>query len=262
MLSRAPKQASVDDPPGGAGGRLDSDKGSEQVAPGKNTPLEGLGAQIASSRMGVRSRLHLSFLGISLFVVIAAAVAIYSFAKVQGELDKITRQNVPVVLSALELSRQVESIVAAAPNLLEATTAEEQQALSANLENDIERLNGRLGELRSYDIDAKAVASIERAVRQLSETVSALDRVLTARLAIKQAKVQLVRKVQDASAEIIVIINPWSSKVAATISDLKTSLADPELFRQETGRAPRRLSPMVGEARDAGPAPLRRFMVR
>ena len=75
-------------------------------------------------RLGVRGRLLLAFLGISAFAVIAAAAAMYSFAEVGKVLGRITQERVPSALASLELSRQAERIVTAAPAFLAATTRE------------------------------------------------------------------------------------------------------------------------------------------
>ena len=65
--------------------------------------------------MGVRARLLLAFLGISMFSLVAAASGLYSLSQVGGALSKITEQRVPEALSWLELSRRVESVVRVAP---------------------------------------------------------------------------------------------------------------------------------------------------
>ena len=69
-------------------------------------------------RLGVRGRLLLAFLGISAFAVIAAAAAMYSFDEVGKVLGRITQQRMPAALASLELSRQAERIVTAAPAFL------------------------------------------------------------------------------------------------------------------------------------------------
>lgn len=86
-----------------------------------------------SHRLGVRGRLVLAFFGVSAFVVLAAAAAIYSFLKVGGELDRITQKRVPAALTSLELSRQAEQIVAIAPTLLAATSAGQYQQVSGTV---------------------------------------------------------------------------------------------------------------------------------
>ncbi len=60
-----------------------------------------------SASMGVRARLLLAFLGISMFSLVAAASGLYSLSQVGGALSKITEHRVPEALSWLELSRRV-----------------------------------------------------------------------------------------------------------------------------------------------------------
>lgn len=84
---------------------------------------------ISRVELGVRGRLFLAFLGISGFAVIAAIAAIYAFSRAGDVLEQITQQRLPPVLASLELSRQAERIVAAAPALLAASSqAEREQA--------------------------------------------------------------------------------------------------------------------------------------
>ena len=79
-------------------------------------------ARLPLQRFGVRWRLLLAFFGVSAFAVIAAAAAMYSFAEVGKLLARITEERVPPALASLELSRQAERIVTAAPAFLAATT--------------------------------------------------------------------------------------------------------------------------------------------
>ena len=56
--------------------------------------------------MGVRGRLLLAFLGISMFSLVAAASGLYSLSQVGGALSRITEQRVPEALSLLVSLRQ------------------------------------------------------------------------------------------------------------------------------------------------------------
>ena len=80
--------------------------------------------------MGVRGRLLLAFLGISMFSLIAAGSGLYSLSQVGAALNNITEQRVPEALSWLELSRRVESVVRAAPALLVVSTVSERVEVS------------------------------------------------------------------------------------------------------------------------------------
>jgi hypothetical protein len=55
---------------------------------------------------GLRGRLLLAFIAISLFVVAAAAAGLYALREVEESLDRITLKTVPVALEARELSRK------------------------------------------------------------------------------------------------------------------------------------------------------------
>ncbi|RLC14058.1 MAG: guanylyl cyclase, partial [Deltaproteobacteria bacterium] len=90
--------------------------------------------------MGVRGRLLLAFLGISMFSLIAAASGLYSLSQVGGALTKITAQRVPQALSWLELSRRVESVVRAAPALLVVDTDNARVEVSNEIASQIAQL--------------------------------------------------------------------------------------------------------------------------
>ena len=99
------------------------------------------------NRFGVRGRLLLSFFGISAFAVFAAATAMYSFLEVGNALERIIQFRVPSAIAALQLSRQVERIVAAAPALLTVTTAPERERVSGMISAEVDRLDSLLGDL-------------------------------------------------------------------------------------------------------------------
>jgi adenylate cyclase len=105
--------------------------------------LAGAGSLL--QRLGVRGRLLLAFLGISAFAVIAAAAAMYSFAEVGKVLGRITQERVPSALASLELSRQAERIVTAAPAFLAATTRAQHQETSRDIAAEVGRLNELMG---------------------------------------------------------------------------------------------------------------------
>jgi len=102
-----------------------------------------------SASLGVRGRLLLAFLGISMFSLVAAASGLYSLSQVGGALDKITEQRVPEALSWLELSRRVEHVVRAAPALLGANTENTRAEVSAEIFAQAEELSTLLRRSRS-----------------------------------------------------------------------------------------------------------------
>ena len=70
---------------------------------------------------GLRGRLLLAFIAISLFVVAAAAAGLYALREVEQALDRITLKTVPIALDARELWRKSEKIISVGPALLNAS---------------------------------------------------------------------------------------------------------------------------------------------
>lgn len=100
--------------------------------------------------LGVGARLLFAFLGISGFAVLAAAAGIYAITQVGAQLDRVDAR-VPVTLASLDLSAPAERIIAAAPALLAATERQRREEVTAQLAEEVARLNGKLRELEADD---------------------------------------------------------------------------------------------------------------
>jgi hypothetical protein len=109
-------------------------------------------------RPGVRGRLLLAFLGISAFAVIAAAAGLYSFGEVGKALGRITEERVPGALASLELSRQAERIVAAAPALLAVHSEQQLQQVSGGIRAEVGKLEQLLEALRQSGLHPACTA--------------------------------------------------------------------------------------------------------
>ena len=120
----------------------------------------------------MRVRLLLAFFGISAFAVIAAAAAMYSFAEVGKVLERITQERVPPALASLELSRQAERIVTAAPAFLAATSSERHQQVSQSIATEVERLRQLLDDLKGSAIAPGALAAVEPAIDGPASAIS------------------------------------------------------------------------------------------
>src|ERR1700738_249824 len=101
--------------------------GLSPLRPSRGRPLSALSGLIP----GLRGRLLLAFIAISLFVVVAAAAGLYALREVEQSLDRITLRTVPVALEARELSRKSEIIFGVGPALVNAGDANEIEELSS-----------------------------------------------------------------------------------------------------------------------------------
>src|SRR5215813_11974025 len=143
----------------------------------------------AVPRLGVASRLLLAFLGISALVVVAAAVAIYSFREIGDVLDRITGRRVPAALALQEVSRQAERIASAAPALLAATTAADHAESSRKIAGEMAELAALLQGLEQRGAaDSVALASMQSAVSRLQINLAALDKLVSDRMVVSELK--------------------------------------------------------------------------
>ena len=145
-------------------------------------------------RMGVRGRLLLAFLGISAFALIAAAAAMYSFSEVGGVLGRITEERVPAALDSLELSRQAERIVAAAPKLLAVANANEQAEVSAEIASEVARLH-QLHRSVEARVGPADLSALQGDIAQMADNLGGLDATVAERLALAEEREAVMRRV-------------------------------------------------------------------
>jgi class 3 adenylate cyclase/HAMP domain-containing protein len=164
-------------------------------------------------RMGVRSRLLLSFIGISGFAVLAAGAAIYSFVEVRKVLDTITEKRVPVALAAQELSSRVERVVAGAPALLQAGTPRAQTDIWNRLGNETKEIDAQLALLRRHVADADALRPLESALMPLRDNLLSLNTLAGERIVLADRKAGLLAELQKASNETQGILGSWTKQI-------------------------------------------------
>ena len=144
--------------------------------------------------------LYVAIFGVSGFVVVAALVSLFSFWRVDAALDRITGESVPLAIASLDLSRQAERIVRAAPGLLTARTPEEQTQHFSSLLRDVDKLQADLADLTVRPEAGEPVASIARSVMQLRQTLEGLNRVVSARMAVRLQEAERLAAAREAGA--------------------------------------------------------------
>jgi signal transduction histidine kinase/DNA-binding response OmpR family regulator len=190
-------------------------------------PAKGLpaGAKSLLERLGVRGRLLLAFLGISAFAVIAAAAAMYSFAEVGKVLGRITQERVPSALASLELSRQAERIVTAAPAFLAATTRAQHQETSRDIAAEVGRLNELMGKLKGSAVAPEAMAAVAPAIDGLQRNLTALDALVASRLDVAERKEQLLRKLSGTNIATQRLVAPGVLVMDSKLAEWRRALA-------------------------------------
>lgn len=183
--------------------------------------------------LGVRARLLLAFFGISAFAVFAAVAAMYSFLQVGRALDRITAQRVPPALASLELSGQVERIVAAAPALLTVTSETQHEQLSKTIAPEVEHLARLVADLERGDLPRPAIQQIKAVVERLRANLDALNALVANRLAARQRKRDLLGELSGAHLATQRLLAPGITVTDAKISQWRRTMKQTTLSPQE-----------------------------
>ena len=178
-----------------------------------------------SASMGVRGRLLLAFLGISMFALVAAASGLYSLSQVGGALNKITAQRVPEALSWLELSRRVESVVRAAPALLVARTDNARNEVSKEITSQIAQIEPFLQRKTSYETEEEKTATddVVKFVADVTENLASLDELVKKRLSIVALKENRIRDLSRAKNIAQRMLEPGERILGAQLADWSRS---------------------------------------
>ena len=193
------------------------------------------------SRLGVANRLLLAFLGISGLAVVGAAVAIFSFRDIGHALDRITARRVPSALASVEVSRQAERIVSAAPALLSAATPADHAESSRKIGVEMQQLASLLEGLEDRGADAVALASMRSAVDGLRLNLESLDRLVADRMVVSELKRGHLSNALTAHNESQNLLTPWLQTVDGEVAQSRRAVDDARLGANERVAAGSRL---------------------
>jgi adenylate cyclase len=198
------------------------------------------------SRFGVRGRLLLAFFGISAFGVLGAGVAFYSFHRIDDALALITQRRVPVALISQELSRHMERILAAAPELLAATTPDEKAQWSVRIATEVNILTSLLRNLRDAGYEDSELAWLEPYVERLRDNLGELNRLINNRLEVAEQKKDLLRKELEVAAAMQQLLGPWASVMDGKIAQWRNLAVNPAVPAERRQAADREFEESLG----------------
>src|SRR5215813_2391197 len=198
------------------------------------------------SRFGVRGRLLLAFFGISAFGVLGAGVALYSFHRIDDALALITQRRVPVALISQDLSRHMERILAAAPELLAATTSDEKAQWSVRISTEVNILTSLLTNLRAAGYEDSELAWLEPYVERLRDNLRELNRLMNNRLEVAEQKKDLLRKELEVAGAMQQLLGPWASVMDGKIAQWRSLAVNPALPADRRQAADREFEESLG----------------
>ncbi|MEM8957859.1 MAG: response regulator [Pseudomonadota bacterium] len=179
--------------------------------------------------MGVRGRLLIAFFGISGLSVVIAVAALTSLASVGQILDRITQTRVPAVLNTIEISRQAERIVAAAPSLLAVDTPGDRSQVSQAIFQEVQVLNGILQTLSAQEEGSDAAVRLKPVIHDLGGTLLELDRTVAYRLDASARKQTLLAQLGETDQAIQSVLAPGTMVLDAKFARLRRQAAQTDL---------------------------------
>lgn len=166
----------------------------------------------------------MAFLGISAFAVLSAVAGTYAFRQVAYALERITEQRVPSAVAALDLSRQADRIVAAAPALLTADSQARHHEVSTAIADEAGRLEALLAQVRGSAADSAGLAAIESAVAGLRRNLDALDDLVARRLEVSARKAALLDHLSGATVTAQRLVRPGIVVMDSQIAALRRQI--------------------------------------
>jgi adenylate cyclase len=140
--------------------------------------------------LGLRGRLLLAFVGISMFTVVAGLGGLYTFNEVVKVLNR-TGATIPPALAAVELTRVTEQVLSSGPRMLDATSEDEVKRHSDTASSDLKTVSRLVDQLRTTAIDPDALDQLSSNVTTLSENLSKLKTVAIERVQSTNHRVKL-----------------------------------------------------------------------
>ncbi|MBP2303352.1 methyl-accepting chemotaxis protein [Azospirillum picis] len=196
---------------------------------GNGTAGNGTAGRPASAwYSGLRGKLMIA-VGIVLSgTLVAAIVALTGYANVRKTIDVIVGQAVPAMTEAMGVAQQAERLVALAPALTSADTAEAREAVSARIGAAKDEFNARLAKLRAGGSAGAGLAAIEEASQGLLGSLVELDKAAAEKVELASRRRAMIPKVMAAEAEIQKFTSPWRSVMNNEEQQALATLTEPD----------------------------------
>jgi len=124
-------------------------------------------------KMGLRGRLLLAFIGISMFAVVSGLAGHYAFNTVTAGLDR-TSATLPPALAAVELAGESDQVLSAGPRMMNARAEDEIERVFALASADLRSVRKTVDEFRNSAIDSKSLDELSSHVSRVSDNLALL----------------------------------------------------------------------------------------
>ncbi|MDB5406840.1 MAG: methyl-accepting chemotaxis sensory transducer [Rhodospirillales bacterium] len=178
-------------------------------------------------RLGIKSRLYLAFGAVAGTTVVASLTAWLLFSQIGALLNGVATRNIPEVVATMELATETQALVASAPNLLNADTAERRGEQLAALKQMQQAVSRTLDQIASFGDGGQAVDSLRKLNAAVDGRIAALDKAVGTRIELSTQRVAAAKASRLAHGAVLQILNPALDKVQSDIAMVAMTNGDP-----------------------------------
>ncbi|MFD1625981.1 methyl-accepting chemotaxis protein [Azospirillum griseum] len=178
-------------------------------------------------RLGVRGRVSVAIGVVLSGTLVAAVVALLGYGSLQQTLDGIVDRAVPSMKDGLTVARLAERLVALAPALPAADTAEARDAVSTRIKAEAQTFAQSLERLRAHG-SAESLDALGEAAAALLDNLAQLDQAAGERVELAAQRTALLPAILAKEAEVQKFAAPWRASLAQREAALRAQLRAPD----------------------------------
>jgi methyl-accepting chemotaxis protein len=176
---------------------------------------------------GIRVRLQIAFGAVAITTVIAAAVAITSFAETERGFERVATREVPTMTDALRLSAASGEISAAAARYVAAKNSDDRRLIAGQIASRSRDLDAILDRLRTGQGENGGFSIAEPMAQRLKQNLAALEKAISERTDIRDkldARLEALHQLHGAISEkLSPIVDESYFEVVTTAEDVGQS---------------------------------------
>ena len=176
------------------------------------------------ARVGIKTKLQIAFGAVAIMTVVAAAVAITSFAETERGFERVSGHEVPLMTDALRLSAASGEISAAAARFVAAKSNDDRRMIAMQIASRSRELDEIMTRLRRGEAENRGFSIAEPMAQRLKENLKALEAAISERTDLRDnldARLEALHKVHSRiSDKLSPIVDESYVDVAMTAEDV------------------------------------------
>jgi len=177
-------------------------------------------------QFGIKTRLFFAFGAVAGTTVIASVAAWLLFAQIGALMNGVATRNIPEVVTTLELATDTQALVASAPNLLNADTAERRLQQVQSLKDMEAAVARRLDAIAAFGGEQQSIEKLRKLSAALNDKLTALDTVVEARIAATAQRVAASTASSQAQKDVLAILKPVLEKAQTDITMVSMTIGN------------------------------------